>query len=80
MSSCFNGGITVSLFGESHGKGIGVVIDNLPAGEEIDLEKIAAFMARRAPKKDGTSTMRSEKDIPEILSGLYNGKTTGTPL
>ncbi len=80
MSSCFNGGITVSLFGESHGKGIGVVIDNLPAGEEIDLDKIGAFMARRAPKKDGTSTMRSEKDIPEILSGLYNGKTTGTPL
>lgn len=80
MSSCFNGGITVSLFGESHGKGIGVVLDNLPAGEEIDLDKIAAFMARRAPKKDGTSTMRSEKDIPEILSGLYNGKTTGTPL
>lgn len=80
MSSCFNGGITVSLFGESHGKGIGVVMDNLPAGEEIDLDKIGAFMARRAPKKDGTSTMRSEKDIPEILSGLYNGKTTGTPL
>ena len=80
MSSCFNGGITVSLFGESHGRGIGVVIDNLPAGEEIDLEEIAAFMARRAPKKDGTSTMRSEKDIPEILSGYFNGKTTGTPL
>lgn len=80
MSSCFNGGITVSLFGESHGRGIGVVIDNLPAGEEIDLEKIYAFMARRAPKKDGTSTMRNEKDMPEILSGLFNGKTTGTPL
>ncbi len=80
MSSCFNGGITVSLFGESHGKGIGVVIDNLPAGEELDLEEIGKFMARRAPKKDGTSTMRSEKDIPEILSGYYNGKTTGTPL
>lgn len=80
MSSCFNGGITVSLFGESHGRGIGVVIDNLPSGEEIDLEKLSAFMARRAPKKDGTSTMRSEKDLPEIMSGLYNGKTTGTPL
>lgn len=80
MSSCFNGGITVSLFGESHGRGIGVVMDNLPAGEEIDLDKIAGFMARRAPKKDGTSTTRSEKDIPEIMSGLYNGKTTGTPL
>lgn len=80
MSSCFNGGITVSLFGESHGKGIGVVIDNLPAGEELDLEEIGKFMARRTPKKDGTSTMRSEKDIPEILSGYYSGKTTGTPL
>lgn len=80
MSSLFNGGISVSLFGESHGKGIGVVMDNLPAGEPIDLEEIAKFMARRAPKKDGTSTMRSEKDIPEILSGFYEGKTTGTPL
>lgn len=80
MSSSFNGGIKFSLFGESHGKGIGVVLDNLPAGEPIDIEKIAEFMARRAPKKDGTSTMRSEKDTPEILSGIYEGKTTGTPL
>ena len=80
MSSSFNGGVKFSLFGESHGKGIGVVLDNLPAGEPIDLEKIGEFMARRAPKKDGTSTMRNEKDIPEILSGLYEGKTTGTPL
>lgn len=80
MSSLFNKGISVSLFGESHGAGIGVVLDNLPAGENIDLEKIGLFMARRAPKKDGTSTMRNEKDIPEILSGFYNGKTTGTPL
>ncbi|MDE7193051.1 MAG: chorismate synthase [Oscillospiraceae bacterium] len=80
MSSTFNGGITVSLFGESHGRGIGVVMDNLPAGEEIDLDRLADFMARRAPKKDGTSTTRNEKDIPEIMSGLYNGKTTGTPL
>ena len=80
MSSCFNRGVKISLFGESHGKGIGVVLDNLPSGIEIDLDKIGEFMARRAPKKDGTSTMRSEKDIPEILSGLYEGKTTGTPL
>lgn len=80
MSSLFNGGISVSIFGESHGKGIGVVMDNLPAGEPIDLDEIGVFMARRAPKKDGTSTMRSEKDIPDILSGFYEGKTTGTPL
>lgn len=80
MSSCFNGGVKISLFGESHGKGIGVVLDNLPAGEKIDLDKIGEFMARRAPKKDGTSTMRNEKDIPQILSGLFENKTTGTPL
>lgn len=80
MSSCFNGGIDISIFGESHGKAIGVVIDNIPAGEEIDTEKIAEFMRRRAPKKDGTSTTRNEKDIPEIMSGIYEGKTTGTPL
>ncbi len=80
MSSLFNGGISVSLFGESHGKGIGVVLDNLPAGEPLDLDEIGVFMARRAPKKDGTSTMRNEKDIPDILSGFYEGKTTGTPL
>lgn len=80
MSSLFDGGISVSIFGESHGKGIGVVLDNLPAGEEIDLDKVSAFMARRAAKKDGTSTLRLEKDIPEILSGFYQGKTTGTPL
>ncbi len=80
MSSCFNSGVKISIFGESHGKGIGVVIDNLPAGEEISLDKIGEFMARRAPKKDGTSTTRNEKDIPEILSGLYENKTTGTPL
>lgn len=80
MSSLFDGGISVSIFGESHGKGIGVVLDNLPAGEEIDLDEIAVFMARRAAKKDGTSTLRLEKDIPDILSGYYEGKTTGTPL
>ena len=80
MSSLFDGGISVSIFGESHGRGIGVVLDNLPAGDEIDLDEIAVFMARRAAKKDGTSTLRLEKDIPDILSGFYQGKTTGTPL
>lgn len=80
MSSCFKNGVSISIFGESHGSGIGVVLDNLPCGESIDEEKIAEFMARRAPKKDGTSTMRNERDIPQILSGIYEGRTTGTPL
>lgn len=80
MSSLFDGGISVSIFGESHGRGIGVVLDNLPSGEEIDLDEIGIYMARRAAKSDGTSTLRLEKDIPDILSGIYEGRTTGTPL
>lgn len=80
MSSCFNGNIKISIFGESHGKGIGVVIDNLPGGEPLDTGKIMKFMARRAAKTDGTSTFRTEPDRPEIISGFYGGKTTGTPL
>ncbi len=74
------GNLSVSIFGESHGNGIGVVIDGLPGGCEIDFDKVLDFMARRAPKKDGISTRRNEKDFPEIMSGYLNGKTTGTPL
>ena len=80
MSSTWKNNISFTVFGESHGPGIGVCMDNVPPGETIDVDKIYQFMARRAPKKDGTTTMRSEKDIPQVISGLYNGKTTGTPL
>ena len=81
MSSELNfGDLSVSIFGESHGAGIGAVINGLPSGVELDIDRILDFMARRAPKKDGMSTRRSEKDTPEILSGFFNGKTTGTPL
>ena len=81
MSSTIKlGNLSLSVFGESHGSAIGAVIDNLPAGEELDLDGIMEFMARRAPKKDGTSTMRNEADAPEIISGFYNGKTTGEAL
>lgn len=81
MSSTLNfGNFSMTIFGESHGNAIGVTIDGLPAGENIDFDKINDFMARRAPKKDGTSTLRNEKDAFEILSGILNDKTTGTPL
>lgn len=80
MSSIWNHNISVSIFGESHGPAIGVVLDNVPAGEYIDMDKLMAFMARRAPKKNKTSTQRRESDMPQIMSGFLNGKTTGTPL
>ena len=80
MSSFWNNRISISIFGGSHGPAIGVTIDNLPPGEYIDMDKIHQFMTRRAPKKDGTTTPRSEKDLPEVLSGVLNNRTTGTPL
>jgi chorismate synthase len=72
--------IRLSIFGESHGKAIGVIIDGLPAGESIDEERIAVEMSRRAPGGTEFSTARNESDLAEILSGTLNGKTTGAPL
>ena len=72
--------IAYTIFGESHGPGIGVVMTGLPSGLELDKEAVAAEMARRAPGRDKTSTPRKEADEPQILSGLFEGKTTGTPL
>lgn len=80
MGSIWGRQVKISLFGESHGPGIGVVLDGLPAGEKIDLAEVASFMARRAPGRTPWSTRRQEPDQPEILSGLYRGQTTGTPL
>lgn len=72
--------INLSIFGESHGGGIGVVIDGLPSGEHIDRDALLLQMARRAPGKDKAATPRTEADTPEILSGLLNDTTTGAPL
>ncbi len=80
MSSEFGKNITLSVFGESHGEAIGCVINGLPAGVALDTDKINFEMARRAPGKDKTATPRLEKDLPEILSGVLNGVTTGAPL
>ena len=80
MSGVWGNNIKVSIFGESHGNAIGITIDGLPSGIEINLDKVNEEMARRAPGKSRLSTARSEKDSPEILSGFFEGKTTGTPL
>lgn len=79
MSSCFGNKIKVSIFGQSHGESIGAVVDGLPAGEGIDLERLQAFMRRRAPGQ-ALSSPRSEADKVEIVSGLYQGRTCGAPL
>lgn len=80
MSSTYGDKIKISVFGESHGNGIGVVIDGLPAGVKIDMEKVLVQMARRAPGKDRTATPRLEKDFPKVLSGMLDDTLTGAPL
>ena len=71
---------TLTTFGESHGEAIGGVIDGCPAGFEIDLEKVARDMARRKPGQSAIVTQRKEPDSVKILSGIFEGKTTGTPI
>lgn len=80
MSSTYGEKIKISVFGESHGNGIGVVIDGLPSGIKIDMNKVLLQMARRAPGKDKTATPRLEKDFPNVLSGMLNDTLTGAPL
>lgn len=80
MSSIWNNKLKISIFGESHGEAIGVVLDGLPPNIELDLDYINKEISRRAPGKSYLSTTRVEGDLYKILSGYYNNKTTGTPL
>ena len=80
MSGIFGMNIKMSIYGESHGKAVGVVLDGLPPGLALDEEAIAREMARRAPGQSALTTARKEKDAVEIQSGFFNGYTTGTPL
>ncbi len=70
----------ITTFGESHGEGVGVVIDNCPAGLELSESDIQAELDRRRPGVSKISTMRKEEDKAEILSGVFEGRTTGTPI
>jgi len=80
MSSMFGENVKFSVFGQSHSEAIGVVIDGLPAGESVDMQAVAAFMARRAPGNNPGDTTRREADEARVLSGLVDGVTCGAPL
>lgn len=70
----------LTTFGESHGKAIGGIIDGCPAGVELDLDKIQEELNKRKPGQSAIVTQRKEPDTVEFLSGIFEGKTTGTPI
>lgn len=70
----------ISTWGESHGKGVGVVVDGCPAGLSLCEEDIQVYLNRRKPGQSRFTTPRQEDDAVEILSGIFEGKTTGTPI
>ena len=78
--SVFGNHFKISTWGESHGKALGVVIDGVPAGLPLCEEDIQIFLNRRKPGQSKFTTARAEGDLVEILSGVFEGKTTGTPL
>lgn len=78
--STFGTQFKITTWGESHGKGIGVVIDGCPAGLSLCEDDIQKFLNRRKPGQSRFSTPRKEDDAVQILSGVFEGKTTGTPI
>ena len=78
--STFGRLLTVTTWGESHGKALGVVLDGMPAGLPLSEADIQPFMDRRRPGRSAVTTARNESDSVEILSGVFNGLTTGTPV
>jgi len=79
MSNSFGKLFRFTIFGQSHAPAIGVTIEGLPSGFEIDMEKLSSFLSRRAPG-GRYSTSRKEPDVPEFISGLVDGKTCGAPI
>lgn len=80
MSSIYGENIKLSIFGQSHGKAIGMTLDGIPAGLPVDMEQLQAFLNRRAPGQHDYSTPRHEGDMPEFLSGILDGFTCGAPI
>ena len=81
MSSIYSGAVLrLSVFGQSHAEAVGMTLEGLPAGLQVDMDALQAFMNRRAPGRNEWSTTRREEDRPEFLCGLKDGKTCGAPL
>lgn len=80
MSSTYGNRLKLSIFGQSHGPAIGMVLDGIPAGLPVDTDILAKFLNRRAPGQNDHSTTRKEADTPEFLSGIINGHTCGAPI
>ena len=70
----------ITTFGESHGEALGGIIDGCPAGITLDFDAIQAEMSRRKPGQSAIVTQRKEADEVQFLSGIFEGKTTGTPI
>ncbi|MBQ0134299.1 MAG: chorismate synthase, partial [Clostridiales bacterium] len=79
MKNTFGQAVSLTLFGESHGGAVGAVIDGLAPGLAVDEAFMAAELTRRRPSGD-TETARQEPDAFELLSGVFNGKTAGSPI
>lgn len=80
MANTFGKLFTLTTFGESHGLAVGGVIDGMPAGIEVDEAFLQSEMARRRPGQSAITTGRQEQDHVELLSGVFEGRTTGTPI
>ena len=80
MSSTYGENLKLSIFGQSHGAGIGMTLDGIPAGLPVDTEKLQIFLNRRAPGQNDWSTPRREEDRPEFLAGILDGYTCGAPI
>lgn len=80
MRNTFGNIFTLTTFGESHGEAIGGVVDGMPVGIEVDLDFIQSELNRRRPGQSSITTSRQEGDIVELLSGVFEGRTTGCPI
>lgn len=80
MSNVFGNIFRLTSFGESHGRGVGGIIDGCPPGIELDFDFIQSELNRRRPGQSILTTSRDEQDVVEFSSGIFEGKTTGTPI